>query len=76
MVIKRTIEMPKHDVHPSGKVLVDLMKNIDNMAGRAESGAHAKKDDEIVLRPRPSKRITVKGKIAHIRRATPKLRLD
>ncbi len=31
MVVKRTIEVPKQGVHPSGKVLVDLVKNADNM---------------------------------------------
>ena len=76
MVVKRTIEVPKQGVHPSGKVLVDIVKNADTMAGKAESDARAKKDNDITLCPRPAKSITVKGKIAHIKRATPKLRLD
>jgi hypothetical protein len=83
MAIKSTTVVPKHGVNQLGKVLVDPKKNDHNMAEKAESGTHVKKEspkcgkgDELVLRPQPSKRINVKGKIAHIRLAKPKLRLD
>jgi hypothetical protein len=83
MVIKSTAETPTHTVNPLDKVLIDSKKNSRNMAENGESGTRAKKDspkcsksDELVLRPQPARRITVKGKIARIRPAKPKLRLD
>jgi hypothetical protein len=53
------------------------------MTKKTDAGTHIKeesprssKSDELVLRPQPSRRITVKGKIASIRPAEPKLKLD
>lgn len=83
MVVKSKTEMPVAAIDPSGKVLLSREDNARNMAEKAGPGIHVKKGtpecgkhDELVLRPQPARRLTVKGKIANVRPVKPKLRLD